>query len=319
MLPAEAYVLTSINPWWLDNDKSSAAWHTFAVPTFISTNAALEMWRHIMFNPTGRYMVYWVLTPVAPWFLSLKRNPRELTWSHTPLLLLIFKDPFFGGSQFSGFFLLEASPEYPHVSLTSWHRHGRYVERLKEEIFHLAVKNRAFERLNVFFVFFFSTFREKTGKNTSSLTKVTFFCDEKFVFSGPRGIENDENYRCLLYGRNWFWYVTTSLGANKTSQKKKQLETKYQNIKQSQNINHPTTLVSYHKSRFATKCLTHLQLVCHMCHVLFLEKVWSWGSKVAWIWSLFGSSSDLDRIELWVTSKGIIYKAFVIIQNAPYP
>ena len=94
MLPAEAYVFTSINPWWLDNDKSSAAWHTFAVPTFISTNAALEMWRHIMFNPTGRYMVYWVLTPVAPWFLSLKRNPRELTWSHTPLLLLIFKDPF---------------------------------------------------------------------------------------------------------------------------------------------------------------------------------------------------------------------------------
>ena len=104
----------SINPWWLDNDKSSAAWHTFAVPTFISTNAALEMWRHIMFNPTGRYMVYWVLTPVAPWFLSLKRNPRELTWSHTSLLLLIFKDPFFGGSQFSGnIFLLEASPEYP--------------------------------------------------------------------------------------------------------------------------------------------------------------------------------------------------------------
>lgn len=74
---------------------------------------------------------------------------------------------------------------------------------------------------STFFCCFFSTFREKTGKNTSSLTKVTFFCDEKFAFSGPRGIENDENYRCLLYGRNWFWYVTTSLGANKTSQKKK--------------------------------------------------------------------------------------------------
>lgn len=184
MPPAEAYyVFTSINPWWLHNDKSSAAWHTFAVPTFISTNAALEMWRHIMFNPTGRYMVYWVLTPVAPWFLSLKRNPRELTCSHTPLLLLISKDPFFGGSQFSGnIFLLEASPEYPHVSLTSWHRHGRYVERLKEEIFHLAVKNRAFERLNVFF--FFRPSGKKRARTPRPWQRWHFFAMKSLPFRG---------------------------------------------------------------------------------------------------------------------------------------
>lgn len=47
--------------------------------------------------------------------------------------------------------------------------------------------------------------------------------------------------------------------------------------------------------------------ICAMFCSLKIEKVWSWGSKVAWIWSRFGSSSDLDRIELWVTSKGIIY------------
>ena len=149
---------------------------------------------------------------------------------------------------------------------------------------------------------------------------MTFFCDEKFAFSGPRGIENDENYRCLLYGRNWFWYVATSLGANKTSQKKNNWKpsTKTSN-------NHKTSIIQQHwcplisRDLQPTKCETHLQLVCHMCHVLFLEKVWSWGFKVAWIWSLFGSSSDLDRIELWVSSKGIIYKVFVIIQNAPYP
>ena len=74
---------------------------------------------------------------------------------------------------------------------TSWHHHGaRYVERLKEEIFHLAVKNRAFERLN--FDFFFRP-SGKNGKNTDvALTKVTHFAWLPVVFLlwcfvGPKG------------------------------------------------------------------------------------------------------------------------------------
>ena len=171
--------------------------------------------------------------------------------------------------------------------------------------------------------FFFSTFRQKNGqKHPSPLTKVTHFAMFSFLRKSLpfRGLGvYYENYRCLFYGRNWFWYVTTSLGANKTSQKKN-------NWKPSTitSNNHKTSIIQRHWcpliSRDLQPSVRHIFNWCAICAMFcFLEKVWGWGSKVAWIWSLFGSSSDLDRIELWVTSKGIIYKVFVIIQNAPYP